>query len=65
MSGDEHEPLWTAERTAQFLGCSVAQLYALRRAGRGPRCYRIDQRLRFAPADVRAWLEDHAEDTRG
>lgn len=57
----EHEPLWTAEQTARFLGCSLSQIYALRRRGEGPQAYRIDQRLRYRPEDVRVWLDEHAE----
>ncbi|MET0696872.1 MAG: helix-turn-helix domain-containing protein [Acidimicrobiia bacterium] len=40
-------PDFTIEEAAQYLDCSVAQIYRMRRAGIGPEGYRLGLRLRF------------------
>jgi excisionase family DNA binding protein len=51
------EPMWTIEEVADFLKIPVKTLYDWRRHGRGPRARRMGKHLRYAPSDVRAWLE--------
>jgi excisionase family DNA binding protein len=51
------EPMWTIEEVADFLKIPVKTLYDWRRHGRGPRARRMGKHLRYAPSDVRTWLE--------
>lgn len=53
------EPLLTIEETAAFLGVSRRQVYALLERGDLPRV-RVGSRIRFIPAELRAYLERQA-----
>lgn len=51
------ERLWSAQDVAEFLNIPVGTVYAWRSTGVGPPGRRLGKRLRYRPADVRAWLE--------
>ncbi|WSY43526.1 helix-turn-helix domain-containing protein [Embleya sp. NBC_00888] len=50
------EHLWSAEKTATYLGVEVTTLYAWRYKHEGPAAYRVGRWLRYDPEDIRAWL---------
>ena len=54
------EPLLTIEEAASFLAVSRRQVYTLLERGDLP-AVRVGTRVRFIPADVRAYLERHRE----
>ena len=49
--------LWTVQDVSYYLGVPVQTVYAWRSSGRGPGGRRVGKRLRYRPADVRAWVE--------
>lgn len=53
------ERLWTTEQVADYLGVPVRTIYAWRKRGHGPKAFRIGKHLRFRPADVHTWLDQH------
>jgi predicted DNA-binding transcriptional regulator AlpA len=58
------ERLLTAEEVAEVLKVRVETLNQWRWLGKGPRAIKSGRRfLRYRPADVEAWLEEHAEKT--
>ncbi|MFZ5848845.1 MAG: helix-turn-helix transcriptional regulator [Actinomycetota bacterium] len=59
------ERLLSADEVAEFLGIPVATLYQWRHKGCGPDAYRVGRHLRYDPATVRAWLEEHLAVDRG
>lgn len=61
----EMERLLSADEVAEFLGIPVATLYQWRHRGCGPDAYRVGRHLRYDPATVRAWLEEHLAVDRG
>lgn len=48
--------LLTAEQAAKALALSPRKLWSLTAGGEIP-CVRIDRSVRYAPADLRAWIE--------
>jgi predicted DNA-binding transcriptional regulator AlpA len=50
------ERLWSLGELAAFLGVSVSTVHDWRGRGLGPAAYRVGKHLRFAPAEVGAWL---------
>jgi predicted site-specific integrase-resolvase len=50
------EPLLDSTRVARVLGVEVETLGAWRRRGYGPRWYRIGKKIKYAEADIRAWM---------
>jgi predicted DNA-binding transcriptional regulator AlpA len=56
------ERLWNVEETARFLDLSVNTLYQHNHKKTGPRSYRVGRYCRYDPADVMAWLAEHASD---
>ena len=52
--------LLSAEELAEFLGVPLSTIYQWRYLGQGPRGMRVGRHLRFATADVDAWLEKRA-----
>lgn len=59
------ERLLSADEVSEFLGIPVATLYQWRHKGVGPTAYRVGRHLRYEPAGVRAWLDQHLADHRG
>ncbi|WP_370324568.1 helix-turn-helix domain-containing protein [Euzebya sp.] len=55
------EALLSVEELAAYLGVPRQTIYDWRVTGRGPRAYRVGKRLRFATADVRAWMDGLAD----
>ncbi len=53
----DEDDLWSPERLSRFLDIPVATIYRWRSTGEGPPGFRIGKHLRFAKADVLAWLE--------
>ena len=51
--------LWTAQDVADYLTVPLATLYQWRYFGTGPTAYRVGRHLRYEPAAVQAWLEQH------
>jgi Helix-turn-helix domain len=45
---------------AAYLVVPVATLYRWRYLGVGPVAYRVGRHLRYEPATVQTWLEEHA-----
>jgi predicted DNA-binding transcriptional regulator AlpA len=50
------EPLLEATRVARLLGVEVETLGIWRKRGYGPRWYRIGKSIRYAEAELRAWM---------
>lgn len=59
------ERLLSVDEVADFLGIPVATLYQWRHKGTGPAAIRVGRHLRYDPAALRAWLEQHREVDRG
>jgi excisionase family DNA binding protein len=57
-----NEDLWSIERTAKFLDVEKGTLYQWVSQGRGLRSYKVGNARKFDPADVRAYLREHASD---
>lgn len=55
------EQLLTIKDLAAYLDVPTQTIYDWRVNGRGPRARRIGKRLRFTAADVRDWVDAHAE----
>ena len=52
--------LWTAQDVAAYLSVPLATLYQWGYLGNGPAAYRVGRHLRYEPAAVQAWLDQHA-----
>ncbi|NLC98370.1 MAG: helix-turn-helix domain-containing protein [Actinomycetales bacterium] len=65
VSGPVLEPLLSIEEVAGYLGVAVTTIYDWRVGGGGPRAIRVGRHLRFARADVAAWVEAHRESRPG
>jgi excisionase family DNA binding protein len=59
------ERLLSADEVAEFLGIPVSTLYQWRHRGCGPDAYRVGRHLRYDPAIVQSWLEEHGVDHDG
>jgi predicted DNA-binding transcriptional regulator AlpA len=57
--------LWTAQDVADYLIVPLATLYQWRYLGTGPTAYRVGRYLRYEPAAVQAWLNQHANRSNG
>lgn len=62
---DDMEKLLSVEQVADYLGVPVNTLYQWRHKGTGPIAFRVGRFLRYDPAQVRDWLFEHAEVSRG
>lgn len=49
----------TRQQAARFLGFAVVTMDIWRAQGKGPRWIKIGRAVRFARADLEAWLEAH------
>lgn len=59
-ASDRSEPLLRPEEVARLLACSPKTVYAWAASGSIP-CVRLGRLIRFAPADVRRFVETHTE----
>ena len=57
MSDKPLETLLEEKELAERLQVSLGTLRTWRTEGKGPRFHRIGQMIRYAPSDVRDWLE--------
>jgi hypothetical protein len=59
-SSPGQERLWNTSETGDFLGIPVGTLNQWASRGVGPRYFKIGRHRRYHPADVKAWLDEHA-----
>jgi excisionase family DNA binding protein len=64
MSSPTPEPLWTVQQVASFLSMSVSWVYKEVEANRLP-CIRLGAAVRFAPEEIRRFLEGLRSASRG
>jgi len=59
--------LLTSDEAALLLGVPVATLrtWRSRRRGYGPRAVQVGGSIRYRPADLLAWIDDHTENPDG
>ncbi|GAB4005490.1 helix-turn-helix domain-containing protein [Nocardioides ultimimeridianus] len=57
----DHTRLLSVEEVAEYLAIPVATLYQWRHKGCGPAAYRVGRHLRYEPAAVDAWLQQHLD----
>jgi len=57
------ERLWSIDDLAEFLGVSASTIYDWRSHGKGPVAYRLGKHLKYARADVDAWLSTRRDNT--
>ena len=53
------EQLWSSEQAAEYLALSVQTLYGWRVKRYGPPSYRLGNKIRYRPEEVRAWVNEH------
>jgi excisionase family DNA binding protein len=55
------EQLWSIQQAADYLALSVDTLYGwrCRKKDYGPPSYRIGNKIRYRPEEVRAWVDEH------
>lgn len=51
------EPLMSIDTLAEIIGVPIKTIKDWRLRGEGPAAYKIGNHLRYAPSDVRAWLQ--------
>lgn len=54
---NRHDPLWTIQEVATFLGIPVQTIYDWRCKGEGPPALKIGRLLRYKETEVFAWLD--------
>jgi excisionase family DNA binding protein len=54
---DVGQDYWTVTEVAAYMRVPVETLYAWRKRGYGPPAARLGRHLRYAAADVQAWLK--------
>ena len=59
------EPLLSVEALAEYLGVPVTTIYDWRTDGKGPCGIRIGKHVKFAVADVKAWIAGQREQEPG
>ncbi len=59
------EPLIGVRELSAWIGVPVATIYEWRTRGEGPVAHRFGKHLRYALADVEAWIASHREDSMG
>jgi len=57
QEGQIADRLWSVQDVAEYLDVPVQTVYHWRSVGTGPPGRRVGKRLRYRPADVRAWVE--------
>jgi excisionase family DNA binding protein len=60
----ELPPFMSPEQLADYCGVSINTVYRWRKYSQGPVATRMGKHLRFARADVIAWLEGQREQPR-
>lgn len=55
----EVENLWDIDEVGRYLGISKNTIYGWRKANYGPPAMRIGKHLRWHPAMVITWVEEH------
>jgi excisionase family DNA binding protein len=53
------EQLWSVEEAAEYLGMAPATLYGWRCRRYGPPSYRLGNKIRYRPDEVRSWVEEN------
>ena len=53
------EHLWSIDQVATYLAMSPQTLYGWRRRKYGPPSYRLGNKIRYRPDEVRAWVDQH------
>lgn len=63
---NEREPLLDIREVSRWVGVPVASIYQWRhqRTGLGALAIKVGAHLRWRPEDVRAWLDDQAQQAR-
>jgi predicted DNA-binding transcriptional regulator AlpA len=56
MNETQIETLLDERQLSRLLGVSIGALRFWRGAGKGPRFRKVGQLVRYAPSDVKAWL---------
>jgi len=51
------EPLWSVDQVADYLSMSPQTLYGWRCRRYGPPSYRLGNKVRYRPEEVRAWVD--------
>ncbi|MCL2780651.1 MAG: helix-turn-helix domain-containing protein [Actinomycetia bacterium] len=59
------DPLLSIEELSEYLGVPVTTIYDWRVGGRGPCAIRVGRYLKFAVADVLAWVGEQREPRPG
>ena len=59
------EPLMSIDALSELLGVPIKTIKDWRTKGEGPTAYKIGNHVRYAAADVRAWLEQCREQSAG
>ena len=54
------EQLWSIDEAAAYLQMSVKTLYGWRCRRSGPPSYRLGNKIRYRPEEVRAWVDQQA-----
>lgn len=54
------EQLWSIEQAAEYLALARKTLYGWRCRNYGPPSYRLGNKIRYRPEEVRAWVDEHA-----
>lgn len=52
------EQLWSVEQAAEYLAMSVKTLYGWRCRKYGPPSYRLGNKVRYRPEEVRSWVDE-------
>lgn len=52
-----HDPLWTVQDVATYLGVAVQTIYDWRLKGAGPPAFKVGRHLRYRESDVMEWLD--------
>jgi predicted DNA-binding transcriptional regulator AlpA len=51
------EQLWSIDQVAQYLALSTKTLYGWRCRKYGPPSYRLGNKVRYRPEEVRSWVD--------
>jgi excisionase family DNA binding protein len=51
------EQLWSIEQAAEYLALSTKTLYGWRCRRYGPPSYRLGNKVRYRPEEVRSWVD--------